>query len=273
MKRVIEDFDSEKIALSGQCFRWKKLDYGKFVVPAFGKVLVINRENDYSHEVNLSCDMKDWINTWKPYFDLDTDYSRIGELIESSNDEHLKNAYLVGKGIRILRQDLWEVIFSFMVSQNNNITRISNSIEQFCEKVNAGFVEVEGKKYYAFPSVEKIDPAIFDDKSLGFGYRAPYLKELCEYVSDNPDYLDRLKEADYETAYNMLTERKGIGAKVANCICLFGLHHTDSFPKDTHINSILDNYYPDGFDFERYEGVSGIIQQYLFFYDLYYDNK
>ena len=109
---------------------------------------------------------------------------------------------------------------------------------------------------------------VFDDRSMGFGYRAPYLKEIYEYGANNPDWLDNLRKMSYDEAMESLLTRKGIGKKVANCICLFGLHHVDAFPIDTHVKQLLDKYYSDGFDFERYKGVAGIIQQYLFYFEL-----
>ena len=109
---------------------------------------------------------------------------------------------------------------------------------------------------------------VFDDRSMGFGYRAQYLKEIYEYGANNPDWLDNLRKMSYDEAMESLLTRKGIGKKVANCICLFGLHHVDAFPIDTHVKQLLDKYYSDGFDFERYKGVAGIIQQYLFYFEL-----
>ena len=103
---------------------------------------------------------------------------------------------------------------------------------------------------------------------MGFGYRAGYLKEIYAYAEENPKWLDSLRNLGYDEAMNCLLERKGIGKKVANCICLFGLHHVEAFPIDTHVKQFLQEYYSDGFDFERYEGVAGIIQQYLFYYEL-----
>ena len=103
---------------------------------------------------------------------------------------------------------------------------------------------------------------------MGFGYRASYLSEIYSYTLKNPQWLDNLRKMSYDEAMDSLLERKGIGKKVANCICLFGLHHVDAFPIDTHVKQLLDKYYQDGFDFERYKGVAGIIQQYLVYYEL-----
>lgn len=265
----IKNLDLKQVAESGQCFRWKKIEDDIYAVPAFGEVLVIKKAG--ANSFDLSCDEESWDNIWSSYFDMDTKYEKIGKLIKSGDDEHLKLAYEKGQGIRILRQNLWEMIFSFMVSQNNNISRISKSIDMFCERASVKYTEVSGMKIYAFPSFNEIDLSIFDDKSLGFGYRAPYLKEICEYVTANPSWLSELSNMNYDDAMKSLMARKGIGAKVANCICLFGLHLTDSFPIDTHVKQILDKHYQNGFDFDRYQGIAGIIQQYLFYYDLKFE--
>lgn len=196
---------------------------------------------------------------------MDTDYQAIENRIIAFDDAHLCEAYNKGRGIRILRQDLWEMIVSFMISQNNNIKRISGSIEKFCE--TAGLL-CKGGEGYRFPKPGEVDLSIFDDKSLGFGYRAPFLKEIYEYAQNNPKWLENLKEMNYSDAYKCLLERKGIGPKVANCICLFGLHHVEAFPIDTHVRQLLDKYYPDGFNHEYFSGVSGIIQQFLFYYEI-----
>lgn len=267
----IDNINLEQIAESGQCFRWKKIEDNKYAIPAFEKVLLIEKKLDSTNSYKVNCTEKEWNNIWDKYLDSDTDYKGINNLIMSGNDEHLKLAYEKGYGIRILRQDLWEMIFSFMVSQNNNITRISKSIDMFCERASKNYTEVSGMKIYAFPKYDEIDLSLFDDKSLGFGYRAPYLREICEFVAANPSWLSELQNMNYDDAMKSLMERKGIGAKVANCICLFGLHLTDSFPIDTHVKQILDKHYPNGFDFDRYSGVAGIIQQYLFYYDLKFE--
>lgn len=281
----IKNLNLKQIAESGQCFRWKQIkidDNGKlfYAIPAFGKILVAVQDGE---DFDFSCSKKEWDKVWKDYFDFTTDYESIEKQILNGNDDHLKDAFKVGYGVRILKQDLWEMIFSFMVSQNNNIKRISKSIDMFCERVhkkselNLEELSKENRKavldykfneIYAFPLYNEVSLDLFDDASLGFGYRAPYLREICEYVSSDPCWFNFFYGLNYDDAMKELMSRKGIGMKVANCICLFGLHHTDAFPIDTHVKQLLDKYYSDGFDFEKYQGYAGIIQQYLFYYEL-----
>ncbi|MBR1477692.1 MAG: 8-oxoguanine DNA glycosylase [Lachnospiraceae bacterium] len=255
-KTKADNLNLDQIAESGQCFRWRRLDEGKYEIEAFGRVLTAGQKGN---EFELSCDETEWKEIWYDYFDMDTDYAGIGKLIMSSEDEYLKAAYSFGSGIRILRQELWEMVLTFMISQNNNIKRIRGSVEKLCIRCAKGT---------HFPSAEEIDLKVFDDTSLGLGYRDVFLREMCAYAKAHPEFPENLRSMDYKEAYETLIGFKGIGVKVANCISLFGLHNIDAFPIDTHIKKILSEHYPDGFDFERYKGVAGIVQQYMFYYDL-----
>ena len=273
MKIKIDNFDLKKIAESGQCFRWRQLNIGPdkigYAIPAFGNTLIALQNGN---EFEFSCDEEEWNLIWKNYFDIDRNYYRIGIRILEGDDNHLIEAYEFGKGIRILKQDLWETMFSFMVSQNNNISRISESIERFCKKSHD--LSQDGTDNIpSFPNYDEISTDIFNDSSLGFGYRSVYLKDLCEYVCKNPTWLDDLRKMSYEEAMESLMLRNGIGKKVASCICLFGLGHVEAFPIDTHIKQLIENHYSSGLSLDRYADCAGIIQQYLFYYDLKANNE
>ncbi len=263
MKITINNMDLSQIADSGQCFRWKALKEDSYEVIAFDRYLKIEQKGS---DFTLSCNEEEWKDIWFSYFDMDTDYESIGRRIEGSDDAYLLQAYRHGSGIRILRQDLWETIISFIISQNNNIKRIKGSIEAICDKAALPLKEGEKNGRYRFPKPGEIDREFFNDRSLGLGYRDGYLADMYDYAGKNPDFPERLKTMTEDEAMKELKSFKGIGNKVANCICLFGLHHIDAFPIDTHIKQILNLYYPEGFDFERYRGSAGIIQQYMFSY-------
>ena len=253
-------FDLKQIADSGQCFRWKSLSDGTYVIPTKDRVLHVKKEeNGFSFDV----DEKEWEQVFAPYFDLDTDYEKLGRVIMESGDEHLKACYGAGAGIRILRQDLFETIISFLISQNNNIPRIKKSIEAICEYANMPYEN--DSCFYRFPGPFDIDPDVFLTENFGLGYRNTYLREMYLFVRNNPDWLDFLKTLNYEEARAELRKRLGIGPKVADCICLFSLHHIDAFPIDTHVKQLLKAYYSEGFPYEKYAGFLGIVQQYLFF--------
>ncbi len=262
-KAKIDNLDLKQIADSGQCFRWKNTGENEYTIVAFDKAIKITQDGN---EFTFDCDEDEWNSVWRDYLDMDTDYAGIAKLIADGTDEHLKEAYAYGSGVRILKQDLWEMIVTFMISQNNNIKRITNSVDLLCSRCGRPIEGHEGM--YTFPKPGEVADEVFEDRSMGFGYRASYLKEIYSYGLQNPDWLDKLRKMSYDEAMTSLLERKGIGKKVANCICLFGLHHVDAFPIDTHVKQLLDKYYSDGFDFERYNGVAGIIQQYLFYFEL-----
>lgn len=262
-KVKIDNLDLKQIADSGQCFRWKNTAENEYTIVAYDRAVKITQSGN---EFCFDCDEDDWNNIWKDYLDMDTDYAAIAKLIADGSDEHLKEAYAHGSGVRILKQDLWEMIVTFMISQNNNIKRITNSVDLLCTRCGQKIDGYEGA--YTFPKPGEVPHEVFEDRSMGFGYRAGYLDEIYDFALKNPGWLDNLRQMSYDEAMTSLLERKGIGRKVANCICLFGLHHVDAFPIDTHVKQLLDKYYSDGFDFERYNGVAGIIQQYLFYFEL-----
>lgn len=259
----IPNLDLTQTAKSGQCFRWKKLAENKYNVIAYDHAVNITQN---ATDFTLDCDESEWNEIWKPYLDLETDYGAIGTIINSSDDEHLKQAFAFGSGIRILRQDLWEMIVTYLISQNNNIKRITASVDMLCRKYGSRISSHEDA--FAFPTYEQVPLEALEDKTLGLGYRTPYLIYMFEYTRQNPEWLDKLYKMSYDEAMENLMIHKGIGKKVANCICLFGLHHVEAFPIDTHVKQLLDKYYADGFDFERYDGIAGIVQQYLFYWEL-----
>lgn len=259
----VDNFDLEQIAESGQCFRFKRLGEYHYSVVAFGRYLEMRQEGNMLY---LSCDEEEWKNIWYDYFDMGTDYGEIEKLVKNSGDVHLNEAFGKGFGIRILKQDLWEIVISFIISQNNNIPRIKKIIEGLCHDAGK---EIEGHPgEYAFPSYSDLEPSYFCDGRLHMGYRVAYLKAMFEFVAAEPGWLDSLHNMSYEVARFTLLKRLGIGPKVADCILLFGLHHVEAFPVDTHVKQLLSKYYPSGFNFEYFSGVAGIIQQYLFYYEL-----
>lgn len=261
----LSNFSIEQICKSGQCFRMRELSDGAYEVVAFGKYLKVYQD---SSKVIFECSDEDYTNIWFPYFDLDRDYGKIISSIDKQ-DAYLSEAAKRGEGIRILRQDLWEMIISFIISQRNNIKRIRKCINGLCQKFGEEIVLQDGTIYYDFPTPEKLVNADIDDiNSLSVGYRDVYIKRAAEAVYYGELDLMKLTKMNYEDAKEELLKLHGVGEKVANCICLFALHHVDAFPKDTHINQVLDREYKNGFPFEKYRGYAGILQQYMFFSEL-----
>lgn len=269
-----EHFSVRQICESGQCFRlellkeWEEADgkvHRKYGLPAFGKYLEIGQ---CGQTVYLSCTQEEFETVWKGYFDLEEDYGKLIASIDPE-DTYLCRAAAFGSGIRILRQDLWEMIISFIISQQNHIGRIRKCIRLLCERYGAQCEKENGEIYYAFPAPESLAEA--GDEELyacNLGYRSRYVRETAASICRSEVDLAAVAAMDYEDALKELQKLSGVGAKVANCVCLFALHSTEAFPVDTHINKVLREQYPKGFPFERYAGYVGSLQQYIFYYDL-----
>ena len=256
----------KQIAESGQCFRWKKMCPGRYFVISDGRAACFFQEKT---GIRILCREKDE-EYFRRYLDLDTDYEKIIEQIDPE-DRFLSGAAKMGKGIRILRQDLWEMIVSFIISQRNNIPRIMKSIDALCEKLGEKIVfnyEEEHLIGYSFPGPEVLAKA--DLSEFKFGYREKYIRQTAEDILTGKFELSVLqtavaKGASPEEGKEMLKKLHGVGEKVASCIQLFGLHQLSLFPIDTWIAKVEKMYYNGHFPVERYEGIAGVMQQYLFF--------
>ena len=255
LTKILEDFDIEQIANSGQCFRMTKIAPSKWMIKAFGKILYINKKN--MNKYVFDCTEEEYINIWHNYFDLGTDYSKYKKIIRSSGDKYLIDAINFGYGIRILRQDLWETIVSFIISQQNNITRIKGIIERLCCSFGDDFPS---------PALLK-DYSEDDFRKLGLGYRAKYIVSLVKAVFDGQLNLDYIKTLATTDALAYLQKFHGIGSKVSNCIALFSLHKFDAFPQDVWIKRIIEKHYAGKFPIDKYATFAGIVQQYMFFYE------
>lgn len=260
-----EHFDIRQICYSGQCFRIKKNSRGYYEVVAFDQYVEIKQEGDL---VTFLCSKEEYETYWRPYFSLDEDYDSIVSQIDR-DDEYMLMAMNYGSGIRILKQDLWEMIVSFLISQQNNIQRIQKCIQNICERYGTCKLNSYGEPYYTFPTPEALASATEEDlRDCNLGYRAKYILRTAQAVVAGDFSLENLRSLPYEEAKLELLKLYGVGIKVSECICLYGLHHLDAFPVDTHIRHVLDENYQDGFPFERYRGVAGVFQQYAFYYDL-----
>lgn len=266
IKKIIKDFDIQQIADSGQCFRLHMVSNGKYALIARERYLEISQENE---EVLFSCDEQEFEKIWRPYFDLDSDYRFFKDSIEES-DLYMRAAAKYGQGIRILRQDLWEMIVTFIISQQNNIPRIKKCVELLCTQFGEERNHFRQEKFYTFPRPEVLAALPEDGLSnCNLGYRARYLLKTARMVSSGEISLALIEKMNYEDARKELLKLCGVGVKVADCISLFALHHIDAFPIDTHIQNVLAEYYPEGFPFGRYQGFAGVLQQYAFYYDLH----
>lgn len=267
MIQITKDhFNLEQICKSGQCFRMFHEGDNLYSVIAGGRYLEIEQQGA---QCIFHCDEPEFESFWKAYFDLEGDYAAyIGQI--DSGDSYLAGAAALGSGIRILRQDLWEMIVTFLISQQNNIARIHKCIRNICERYGEKKVSMQGKVFYTFPTAESL-AGLAEDALMecNLGYRSKYVVRTAGSIVNGEVDLEALRGMPYKEAREELLKLYGVGAKVADCICLFALHHLQAFPIDTHINQALDNHYQTGFPAERYEGYQGVLQQYIFYYELF----
>lgn len=251
-------FDPDLTFDCGQCFRWEKQPDGVWQGVAFGRILTVRK--DKGRIILEGTDKNEFETVWKPYFDLGRDYDKIKEIL--SADGTLNAAISFAPGIRILNQEPWETLCSFIISQNNNIPRIKGIVARLCE--NFGNRIADG--IYTFPSAQRIAGLTEDDLApLRSGFRAAYILDAARKVCDGTVDFAKLRELPLDDARTMLKTIKGVGPKVADCALLFGCGRLDGFPIDVWIKRVLARWYPQGFPQElmRYGGIA---QQFLFHY-------
>ncbi len=238
----------------GQAFRWEKQNDGSYSGVAGGYFLNIKKEN--GDLIFKNTDEKAF-SFWKNYFDLEKDYAEICSRLKE--DALLSSTIDAYYGIRILNQESWEALCSFVISQQNNIKRIKLIIGRLCR----AYGDDLGNGYYTFPSAERLSAlSVSDFEKLGCGYRAKYLERLSKDVACGAVDLDKIKTLPLEEARRALLEIYGVGIKVANCALLFGFGFYSAFPVDVWMKRVME-YYPDGLP-ECFDGIEGIAQQYLF---------
>ncbi len=242
----------------GQAFRWISCDcnqsYQGFMLD---KPLKVSENADSIVFHNVTED--EFLNVWADYFDLYTDYGEIKRRF--SEDATLKKACDFAGGIRLLRQDKWEALCSFIISQNNNIPRIKGIISRLCESFG------EKTEYgFTFPFANKLSEHECCDLSpIRAGFRARYILDASKKVSSGEINLDTISKLPLDTARNELMKICGVGVKVADCAMLYGMHRLEFFPVDVWIKRVLEEYYPNGLP-DCIRGYEGIAQQYLFHY-------
>ena len=274
----LSSFNTRHIFECGQCFRWDE-EEDKSYTGIVGKN-VINVKEVENKVVFSSYGVDNLEELVKNYFDLDRNYEEIKATL-SKIDEHLAKSIKYGSGIRILNQDLWETIISFIISANNNIPRIKGIINRLSQKYGEK-IEWNGKEYYTFPTVEELSKASVDDlRSLGLGFRDIRVYETTHKILSKEVDLKALhNEQDTEKVRNILLTLSGVGPKVADCILLFStLKRFDVFPIDVWVRRVMNELYIKKEDEtkvnkkeieklakEKYGNLEGIAQQYLFFW-------
>ena len=249
-----EDFDIALCLDCGQAFRWSVNPEGVWSGVALGKYLELSQTGNTVTFYNTTMD--EYTEYWEKYFDLGRNYR---EILSAYDDENLITACKAYPGIRILKQDEWEAVCSFIISANNNIPRIKGIIERMCstfgEKVGNG---------YTFPSYEVISKLEVEDlQCLRAGFRAKYIIDAARKISSGEVNIEEIKKMDFDSAKSELLKIKGVGEKVAQCSLLYGFGRIEAFPVDVWVKRILEELYPNGLP-GCVKGTEGIAQQYLF---------
>lgn len=265
--RLVENknFIPEQTFDCGQCFRFNKNKKGNYFGVVKGKYIEVEQcGNDI---ILHNCNKDDYENTFRDFFDLDFDYSAVAS--DFPNDETLKKASDFGSGIRILHQDNWEALCSFIISQNNNIPRIKGIIKNLCEKYGEPiYTDSEGITHYSFPDAQTI---AFAGESamteLRTGFRAKYIYDAAKKVASGEINLASPYSMSYSDGVKYLCNIKGVGVKVASCVLLFSYRKYDSFPVDVWVKRILEKYYDGKVGAEYFGKYAGLCQQYLFYYE------
>lgn len=259
-----KNFNLQQIADSGQCFRMNKVNENKYSLIAYKRYIELEQIDN--NTIKLDCDEKEYKEIWHDYFDMEYDYESIYEMLANGDDKFLADAAKFGSGIRILQQEPFEILISFIISQNKNIPAIKSSVESisrmFGQEKTKGTVT-----YYTFPTAQELSRASLEElKKAKLGYRDKYVHNAANLVKSGDLDLYKLKAMNHEEAFKELNNIFGVGPKVANCISLFGLHHLDMVPVDLWIKRTLEEIYDNKFDWNKYKEFAGVVQQYMFYY-------
>ena len=278
----IESFEPKHIFECGQCFRWNIEDDGSYTGVVRNNVLNVKKEEN-SIVIKGMCE-DNLEELCKDYFDLDTDYQKIKNKL-SKLDNNLRVSIKYGKGIRILKQDIWEALISFIISANNNIPRIKGIIERISKQYGEEIIW-NNKKYYTFPNPEQLSNASVSDlRKLGLGFRDVRVFETCRLINQNIISIEELETIEnIDELKEQLLRFPGVGPKVADCIMLFSMKKLEVFPIDVWVKRVMTELYGDEirklknnstiisnkqileYAQQYFGNLAGVAQQYLFYW-------
>ncbi|MGL6105834.1 DNA-3-methyladenine glycosylase family protein [Romboutsia sp.] len=269
----VADFEPKHIFECGQCFRWIKEENGSYTGVAKGKILNVYREDNkiYLNNTNL----EEFNSIWYNYFDLGTNYTEIKNTLKNM-DEYLDKACDFGWGIRILKQDGWEMLISFIISSNNRIPMIQKAIENLSREYGKYIGQYNGKDYYAFPTPQELNKASQEEiRACQTGFRDKYIKSTAENIVTNNENISEYTNLNTDECIKQLLKFNGVGPKVGDCIALFGMQKYDTFPVDVWVKRVMQEFYVAEdmslpkirtFAIDKFGELAGFAQQYLFYY-------
>lgn len=254
-----ENIDLGQTFDCGQCFRWNRISEGYTGTFKENKLTLLQSKNEIIFKNTKISDFK---KIWYEYFDFETNYRVIGESV-STVHPILKKAYAECNGIRILKQEPWETLCSFIISQNNNIPRIKKIIKTLC---NLFGNKIKNSSENAFPSAKIISELKLEDLNpIKSGFRSKYILDAAQKVQSGIINFEEIKSMDYIQAKNTLMQIKGVGPKVADCVLLYGFHKLEAFPEDVWIKKVMNKFFKNESP-KIFGEYAGIAQQYLYHY-------
>ena len=257
---TVPDFDPAAIAESGQCFRMQALPDGGACLIAGGRRLTIHPVGEQVFE--FSCTQQEFDTLWRSYFDLDTDYAQYRAKCKK-HDDFLRSAMACGAGLRILRQDPWEMLVSFIISQRKSIPAIRTAVEKLCAAFGTALPDGSG---WAFPTPAALAGAALEELAdCGLGYRAKYVLDAARKAASGALDLDPDSRQKTPQLRAQLMQVFGVGVKVAECVLLFGFHRLEAIPVDVWMERVVEQVYGGTFP-PSYRSCAGVLQQYLFCY-------
>lgn len=269
----LKDFNPTHIFENGQCFRWYKEEDGSYTTVAGGRLINILKDGDQI--IVDGTDEKDWREYWHKYFDLDRDYGELKR--ELSRDPILREAIRFGEGLRLLNQDPYETIISFIISANNQIPRIKNAVEAISNDLGDYIGTYRGRDYYSFPQPDRLASKTtqYIMEKYRVGFRGDRIREVSRRIAEGEFDTLCIYDTDHNDAVDILTSLPGVGPKVSGCILLFAYDKPEAFPVDVWVKRVMEHFY-----FKRpatrreleesgekiFGNLAGYAQQYLFYY-------
>lgn len=270
----VKDFEPKHIFECGQCFRWEVEEDGSYTGVAFGKVINVKKEEDILLLDNTN--LGEYESIWREYFDMDRDYSKLKNSLRNI-DEHMEASVDFGHGIRILEQEPWEMLISFIISARNRIPMIKKCIKNISRAYGKSLGIYRGKEWFAFPTPSELSKASVEElATLSTGYRNKYIYETTKKVIEENIDVSAIINMTTEEGREKLLEFQGVGPKVADCILLFGMKKKEVFPVDVWVKRVMEEIYLkeevknlkliNQAGIEKFKEDAGFAQQYLFYY-------